>query len=456
MLDSVFMPNNFHHQSIGLFESSDPNLRRLVNLQVVYENKLLLDLPDNIPGIYSVAGGRQVGKTTLLKQWMLKKLKSGIAPDCLFFLSGELIRDHFHLINIIQAIFAGSQDGSFLYLILDEVTYIKDWDKGIKYLADIGLFEQSTLILTGSDLSFIKEARMRFPGRRGKADVVDFHLYPLTFKETIEAKRVIPPETLETLLVANEIPDDTLLDQLYHEFNRYLFHGGFLTAINDLCSSETILPATLATYSDWVRGDMLKRGKKEQFVSEILGAVIQQQGSQTTWNSFAGKVSVEHHQTIADYIDLLERMEVLFVQRAVIEDKRLPAPKKARKVHFTDPFIFHCINAWLNPSANPFERIMENTSALQISSLLAESAVANHIKRSYPCYYIKSAGEVDVAYVADDKLHPVEVKWTNQIRPGELKQIRKYPNGLIVGKHKQKGEIDSIPYCPLPLYLLRW
>ena len=37
------------------------------------------------------------------------------------------------------------------YILLDEVTYIAGWDKGIKYLADAGLLAGVVLIATGSD-----------------------------------------------------------------------------------------------------------------------------------------------------------------------------------------------------------------------------------------------------------------------------------------------------------------
>ena len=67
------------------------------------------------------------------------------------------------------------------YLIIDEVTYIRHWDKAVKFLADAGQLEDITLMLTGSDMLILSEARMRFPGRRGVADKVDFHLYPLSF-----------------------------------------------------------------------------------------------------------------------------------------------------------------------------------------------------------------------------------------------------------------------------------
>jgi predicted AAA+ superfamily ATPase len=59
------------------------------------------------------------------------------------------------------------------------VSYIKDWDKAIKYIADSGAVHNTVLVITGSDITMIKEARGRFPGRRGENSQVDsiFFLY---------------------------------------------------------------------------------------------------------------------------------------------------------------------------------------------------------------------------------------------------------------------------------------
>ncbi len=40
----------------------------------------------------------------------------------------------------------------------------------------------------------------------------------------------------------------------------------------------------------------------------------------------------------------------MFVQPALLEHKLQGAPKKARKVAFTDPFIYHALNDWLGRS----------------------------------------------------------------------------------------------------------
>ena len=136
------------------------------------------------------------------------------------------------------------------------------------------------LVLTGSDSVIIREARTRLPGRRGWAPRVDFHLYPLSFAEYLDVKGT-----------ADSLGDAAAL---IAAFERYLLHGGYLTAINDMEAHGRILPATFAVYGYWIRGDMLKRGKQERFLAEILGSVIRRYGSQVTWHSLAADLSIDH------------------------------------------------------------------------------------------------------------------------------------------------------------------
>ena len=122
---------------------------------------------------------------------------------------------------------------------------------------------------------------------------------------------------------------------------------------------------------------------------------------------------------------------------------------------FSDPFIFHAVRAWINPSRDPFEeQVKPALSDPEWSSRLAESVVATHYRRVFPTYYIKAEGEVDVVYVTGKRFWPIEINWTGQLRPKQLKQIRKYPNSLILTRSRQAGEIMGVPSRPLPVELL--
>lgn len=451
-MDPRFLAHNTHLKNPKDFEKLDFQLAYLKTKKFIFCSSLLDAFPTEIPGIYSLGGGRQIGKTTLLKQWMANLLKNHINPKAIAFLSGELIEDFHSLLHLLQWQINSMPQDQIKYLILDEVTYIKDWDKAIKFAADSGLLTSTILMITGSDLSFIKEARMRFPGRRGQASIVDFHLYPLSFKEFISLKRCI--HKLEDKIEARSFTESDI-DIIFSEFNNYLIHGGYLTAINDIAIEGKILDATLTTYSDWIRGDVLKKGKHENYLREILGAIINRYGSQVTWNTLAANLSIDHPQTVADYIALLDSMDAVFIQAALIEHKLVGSPKKARKVAFTDPFIYHAINAWLNPKSDFYENLVHQIPHDPVfSSRLVEACVASHYHRHFPTYYIKADGEVDIAYVKGQRFWPIEVKWTNQLKPNEIKQIAKYPNGLLFTKGRDFGTVEGIPTIPIPIALL--
>lgn len=79
-MDARFSPHNTHLEDPDLFFKRDPNLKELQKQLLVHRSCLLDKLPQHQPGIYTIVGGRQVGKTTLMKQWMADLLKRGVAP----------------------------------------------------------------------------------------------------------------------------------------------------------------------------------------------------------------------------------------------------------------------------------------------------------------------------------------------------------------------------------------
>jgi predicted AAA+ superfamily ATPase len=456
MLDPRFAPHNAHLEAPDAFGQLDPHLRRLRQQRLVYRFPLLEHLQGLGPGVYSITGGRQIGKSTVLKQWMADMLAAGMKPSQIAYFTGEVIDDHHALIRLLSEYLKGLDGEGVTYVLLDEVTYIKDWDKGIKFLADAGSLERVVLVLTGSDSVIIREARMRFPGRRGTAGTVDFHLFPLTFYEAVTLRGRPTASELAGLMDSRSDVATRLQTILSEEFERYLMHGGYLLALNDLESSGAIAPSTFATYCDWIRGDMLKRDKQERYLLEILGAILRRYGTQVTWNNLAQDLSIDHPATVSDYVNLLVGMDAVFVQPALLEDKLTGAPKKARKIVFGDPFIHHAVQSWVTPGADPFSRqVIPAVRDPEKSARIAESCAVTHIRRFHPTFYIKAEGEVDIAYVDGRRFWPIEVKWTQQLRAKDLKQIGKYRNARIWSKSWASEQVSGVPAEALPLALLR-
>ena len=99
-MNSDFLPNNSHLRAPKSFAKNDPHLMRMNQQTYIFHSPIIEQLPTDIPGIYNLGGGRQVGKTTLLKQWMLFLLKKGVAPEAIAFLSCALIVDEQSLYRI--------------------------------------------------------------------------------------------------------------------------------------------------------------------------------------------------------------------------------------------------------------------------------------------------------------------------------------------------------------------
>ena len=451
-----FLPHNTHLENEQAFQHRDPHLKQLSTLPLVHRPALIGRLPRKVTGIFTLSGGRQVGKTTLLKQWMAHLMEKGTAPGAIAYLTGELIDDHHRLVRLVTETLDNMPSNAERYLIIDEVSYIRQWDKGVKYMADAGMLEDTVLMLTGSDMAIIKDSRMRFPGRRGSSDIVDFHLYPLNFYETVRLKNILTDEELAMSGHQSGTESDDVLKQLGEAFEAYLLHGGFLTAMNDVARHKRILPATLATYSDWIRGDVLKRNRNESVLREIVEAVIRRYGSQITWNNLASELSIDHPKTVMDYVELMVSMDAVYIQPAIREDTLTAAPKKAKKVMFTDPFIYHALTNWLHPMDKPYDQSHRRLKQDQEwTSKLVEACTVTLFRRVYPTFYIKAAGEVDIAYVSRDRFWPVEIKWTRQLRPKALKQIAKYPQAKILTKSHVQSTIGGIPAEPLVSALYR-
>lgn len=456
-MDPRFQIHNSHIEGGERFAELDPQLRRLIRMPLVHRSSLLDILPRGEPGIYALTGGRQTGKSTLVKQWMLELLRSGITPESIRFMTGELIDDHHTLVRLVLDVLREGVSGGPRYLALDEITYVSGWERGVKFLADAGALDDVVLLVTGSDSVLIKDVVATLPGRRGKAARRDFHLAPLTFREAVTLKNVLTREEAGRLMESPGRLESEAAARLAAEFTAYLEHGGFLTGMNDMARDGRISPSTLATYSDWIRGDMLKRGKQEHHLKEVLGSIVAKSCSQVTWNSLGKELSIDHPGTVASYVSLLESMDAVLVQAALLEHRLGPAPKKARRLMFRDPFIFHAVRAWLEQVEDPYrEQIRPAVDGAESAARLAEACAVSLYARRYPTFYVKGEkGEVDIAYVHGGRFHPVEVKWSRQVRPADLKQISRYSNGLILDRFGTPREVSGIPTMPLPVALYR-
>ncbi|MFH1093593.1 MAG: ATP-binding protein [Candidatus Omnitrophota bacterium] len=456
-MSEEFVIHNQFKESLSRYRQHDPHLKKIKGLPLVYHSPLLEESQLYNPGIYLITGGRQVGKTTFLKQFILRLLeKRKVNPENILFLTGELIDTHHVLKRVIEE-FHNTKD-SFQYLFIDEVNYIPDWDKSIKYLADCGIFEHMSIILTGSDNRIIQTAMKRFAGRRGMSAKVDFNFFPLSFKEFVclKDKRLIQfcGRIIRTPLTEEIADYERKHKKLNAYFFEYLLHGGYLPAITEYELNKTISQGVVNTYIQWIIGDILKCNKSENYLFEILRGIKETYNTQISWNSLGKRLSIEHHKTVADYCYLLESAHVLHIQEVLLEHKLTGAPKKNRKIYFRDPFIDHSVTNYLGPRV-PFVNIEKSMVKNEFAAPYVEAVVVDHCKRCAPTYYMKGAkGEIDAALVQDKKIYPIEVKWTKQFRPVDIKQIQHYKKGIILTSDSKNKVLGNNHIIPLLRFLI--
>ena len=434
MLEAFVKHNRFHNNDLTDFQQSDPHLRALSELAYQYSPDWWTALPLQTPGIYILTGGRQVGKSTSCKLLIAHCLKKKLfKPKQIFYLPCDEIFDAKTLSTTLRFFFQSVDEENFL-LVIDEITFVKDWERVIKALADEGYFTQGLCLLTGSDTLILKEAAMSFPGRRGNADQVDFHLTPLTFVDYVN------------LVHKKSIPSTK---QLSDYFNDYLQCGGYLRAINDFAKHGKVLPATFLTYEQWICGDFLKHHKREDILLSLLQALITIGVSQVSYATITQKMGLVSKDTVIDYCVLLERMDVLFYLQAFDQNKKQGFPKKDRKFHFFDPFIYRTLLNWLQKKGHFNDSVNHN----EFESIMVEACVASHCHRFGKVYYFKGQGEIDVIWLFDKKIKAIEVKWANQIRSNDLKTLKQFKNSVILGKGVREGVEEDITLMPVCTFL---
>ncbi len=425
-----FINHNQYRQSLDTYLKTDPHLRALSTLRHQYDSGWWHVMLEALPGIYILTGGRQVGKSTscklLIKEILLQKT---LPSEQILYLPCDEIYDAKELSTVLRY-FIESVNAQRFLLIIDEITYVKHWERVIKALADEGLFRQSTCILTGSDALILKEAAMSFPGRRGVAAETDFHMYPLSFSEYAH---LLQPS------------GEFSADELRGLFHKYLHNGGYLRAINEMEQGGEIKQATYVTYEQWIRGDFLKQNKNESYLLAVLNALLTTGVSQISFSKLTQKIGLISKDTCIDYCHLLERMDILFNLQAYDQNKKQGFPRKDRKFHFLDPLIYHTICQWL---------AREGHSVAVNESYLVEAIVAAHCHRFGKAYYFKGDGEIDVILLRDGQVQAIEVKWAEQVRPADLKLLKNFTHSTVLSKQKVKGSIEHIKSIPVDQFLL--
>ena len=373
---------------------------------IQYTSKLISTIkynfaPDNTV-VYTLRGPRQIGKTTLIKLQIKQLLDDGAPPLHIMYYTLDLARGPEDVVDVIETYmkYAERRRGkSRCYVFLDEISSVPNWQKGIKWLVDVGRLWNTTVLVTGSHTLDIKSASERLPGRRGIVkNGHDKMLLPMSFREYVLAlnpdlggliEECTPTlESKKSLLrnmAENEI-DDTLYRLFLYQkdlnnlLDEYMVTGGIPKIVSKYAQSSTLADPDYETYLHALTGEWSRIHKNTSLLNQLGRRLVLSMGNRISWSRLAKMAGLSGPGIAADYADTLERLFMLVVVYKFDEQNPRTLTSADKKIYFADPYIFHMFRTWtgISPMLDSSIKFLDDA---ENKGRVLESVVANHLIR---------------------------------------------------------------------------
>ncbi|MEX1002329.1 MAG: ATP-binding protein [Crocinitomicaceae bacterium] len=321
-----------------------------------------------------LTGARQVGKTTLLKNYFSQK-------DNVLWLNADesIVRTRLEeesVSSLRQLI------GSYQVIIIDEVQRIRNAGLILKLITDN--FKETQLIATGS--SSIEIGSNIFEPLTGRHLL--FHLYPMSFSELYQPKSSFDAEKL--------LP--------FH-----LIYGSY----PDICVHREEAEIYLKNLTNqYLYKDILmwQKIRKPDLLDNLLRLLAYQVGSEVSHHELSKKLKIKS-ETVENYIDLLEKSFVIFRLNAFSNHPRKEVTKMS-KIYFWD-------NGVRNTLINDFEDLSLRNDVGQLweNYIISERLKMlgyNNSNRKTWFWRNYNQSEVDYLETKNNFIHAYEIKWNHK------------------------------------------
>lgn len=434
--------------------------------------------------ILALIGARRVGKTTLLYQ-VIEELLQKITSENILFV--ELDDPYLHIslenldrifsvysTNILKKEFDTSEEK--IYIILDEVQSLKNWQNALKRWFDLGY--NIKFIVTGSSSTGILEGSSESLVGRVKHQIV----LPMKFLEYVRFKeqnelgeivdsinRKIRKSLKETMIQHNPqffydelissqtslIPYETRIKTLVQE---YLIKGGYPenVSIDDLvqCADNLKQYLQLTLYKDIMKINEVRDPKA---LESLFMIIAKESSSVFNRTNVARTLGINRSTTLNQYMSLL-KTAYLISEAPYYSKGATKSARKETKAYVNDVGI-------RNVSSATFDHqiLTDNTEVGKI----VETVTADHTKRlkfnlegmGADIFYWNEGHEVDLVIELLQIPLPIEVKYRENVDSSDLKGLKKfkerYDSDVLIVITKNQLELhNETVYVPLWLYLL--
>lgn len=391
-----------------------------------------IDADLNIDFIITITGPRRSGKTYFCFQLIQKLLKEGIPKENIFYINFEdnrlLGADSEDLEKIFEYFLELSETNKKhrLYLFLDEIQAVKDWDSWVRKIYDTR--KDTQLILTGSSSKLLsKEISTKLRGR-----VINKEIMPLSFKEILSWSGV----TYNTKTVSYS---KGRID-IKRLFTKYLSDGGYpATFVNKSIPKEVILQGY---YDSMMLKDIVERHNIEDVkkLKSLAQLLFQSVSSEMSYTKLANKLMSAGFKisknTIIEHISHFEDA-YLFFQNMKYEYSMAKQIGSIKKVYCIDNGILNSVSFKFSEDTG---KLLENAVFIELKR---EGEQVYYHRKKYECDFIitrknRVSEAIQVAAKLDEENEEKEIK-------GLLEALEAYAldEGLILTEDQEETRTIS-------------
>ncbi|CAN5208480.1 ATP-binding protein [soil metagenome] len=329
-------------------------------------------------------GARQTGKTTLVKRVL--KGRSDVAHlNC----DEPIVRDTLTDVNLSEL---KRVVGKNRILFIDEAQRVKNIGLALKLIID-GIEEVQLIVTGSSSLKLADEINEPLTGWKW-----EYQLFPVSWAEFTEYRGFLEAKSeLEQRILYGMYPDvimnpDDEYDVLTQLSDSYLY--------KDLLAFKGI--------------------RKPELLEKLLQALALQIGNEVSYNELSKLLLVDKN-TVARYIDLLEKTSVIFTVPSFSRNMRKEI-SKGKKIYFYDCGVRNAIISNFNPL-----ELRTDKGALWENFLFSERLkMLRYSGSRAKMYFWRTTDQREVDYVETESrsLKAWEMKWNENTKSRTISSFK--------------------------------
>ncbi len=422
---------------VGIDRYNDPNYKREAYIEI--KNQFLQG-----DQIVSIAGMRQVGKSTIMRQIIKDLLHSGVDPKRILYVSFDdpYLRATFDQKQLFNQIIDSYSEGVLqeqlsestkqIYFFFDEIHQLPQWEKILKTFYDRP-FQIKYIVSGSSSLRIQQKNRESLLGR-----ISEHVLWPFSFREYVEFKEKNNIKIIDAIKRLREQKKkfissfriggmSSVLEPIFKDLKvwekqtvikclkKFIIEGGFprVWQQTDIASKQRTLWEHHIAKVLFEDLPQVAKIRKVKDLEKLYVRLVDFNGAEAVLSKLQKDLKI-HWTTLDRYLGYLQKTFLLFrIDRT--KSKRFEHKRRSGNIKFYVTDV-----ALRNALRKKTEEIYDNPEEM---SYVAENLVCTAIEGWFPrirrdgevSFYKDKKGEVDFIAKYPSGALPIEVKWRNNV-----------------------------------------